>query len=94
MYMKRKSTEFSHNLQLISLAMLAINNALENESTGREWNLHVSIGSGHDFEHRLQVLGVAAHRPKADVLFLSARCWRVLVLTRYNTFSKQISEQM
>lgn len=73
MYMKRKSTEFSHNLQLISLAMLAINNALENESTEREWNLHVSIGSGHDFEHRLQVLRVAAHRPKAEVLFLSAR---------------------
>lgn len=43
--------------------------------------LHASVGSRHDLEHRQQVLGVAAHGTSADVLLVSARARRVLVVT-------------
>lgn len=47
--------------------------------------LHVYVGSCHDLEHRLQVLGVAAHGPTAEVLLLSARGGRELVLCGHDT---------
>ena len=45
----------------------------------------MSVGARHDLEHGQQVLGVAAHGTTADVLPLSARARRVLVLTGHDT---------
>lgn len=55
--------------------------------------LHVSVGSHHDLEHRQQVLSVAAHGSSAEVLLLSARARRVMVVTWHNPCRNTVTVQ-